>query len=112
MSGVKRYASAYENGTAIPAKDGDYVLYSDYAALEEQAHNLRSPVHAICNQNLTEALAAAIEQTQAINRLKAPVSDDEWRGYAGYPSFRNDEYLLSRDSFDAIIANRAKAEKP
>ncbi len=71
--------------------------------LKDDAHNLKSPVHAICNQNLTEALAAAIEQTQTINRREAPVSDEEWG---------KGRHLANRSHVNDIIANRAKQEKP
>ena len=39
--------------------------------MRADAHNLKSPVHAICNQNITETLAAALEQSQRAERAEA-----------------------------------------
>ncbi len=72
---------------------------AELSRLKADAHNLKSPVHAICNQNLTEALAAAIEQTQTINRLKANVSDEEWG---------KGRHLANRSHVNGIIASRSK----
>ncbi len=54
--------------------DGEYVLYSDYAELEAE-----------------------------LERLKAPVSDEEW-----HPDLYLDAY---KEVFNAIIANRAKPQE-
>ena len=69
--------------------------------LEEDAHNLRSPVHAICNQNLTEALTAAVEQTQRLNEALDALKNlvECWgkpRSGIGKALLRADEILKGR----------------
>jgi cell division protein FtsB len=39
--------------------------------LQADAHNLKSPVHAICNQNLTETLTAALEEKQRADKAES-----------------------------------------
>jgi hypothetical protein len=49
-------------------------LRAEVARLEHDAHNLKSPTHAICNQNLTETLTAALEEKQRADRAEAALA--------------------------------------
>ena len=49
-------------------------LEAEIQRLQEDAHNLKSPVHRICTQNLTETLAAALEQSQRAERAEAELA--------------------------------------
>src|ERR1700688_4831774 len=49
---------------------------AEYTKLRDDAFNLKSPVHDLCNQNLAEALAAAIEQTQKLSEAMAAAEDE------------------------------------
>ena len=49
-------------------------LEAEVQRLQEDAHNLKSPVHAICNQNLTDTLAAALEQSQRAERAELAIA--------------------------------------
>ena len=52
---------------------GAFKVYreSRVKALEAAIHNLKSPAHAICNENLTETLAAALEATQKLTAAES-----------------------------------------
>jgi hypothetical protein len=89
MSQIQRYtARGYEVGVDDPEPyPDDLVRYSDYAALEAQ-------VEALQREN---------------ERLKAPVSDEEWSNVYGYSA--DDEYA-SREFIDSLIASRATQPAP
>lgn len=61
------------------SEDGRCFVCKAEERTSADAYNLRSSVHAICNANLTEALAAALEQKFRADGLEAQLSQAQQR---------------------------------
>ena len=61
------------------SEDGRCFVCKAEERTSADAYNLRSSVHAICNANLTEALAAALEQKFRADGLEAELSQAQQR---------------------------------
>ena len=77
---------------------------AEYTKLRDDAFNLKSPVHDLCNQNLTEALAAAIEQTQKLSEAKQTIAADR--------ELYRRELGMRQDQIDALKAEIATLKEP